>query len=66
MPGGMSGREVAARARQLKPDIKVLLASGYAEELVHGEDLEREQLKVLRKPYNQADLLVALRKVLAA
>jgi PAS domain S-box-containing protein len=58
MPGGMSGREVAARARQLKPGVKVLLTSGYAEEL---EDLERERLKVLRKPYNQADLIAALR-----
>lgn len=66
MPGGMSGREVAARARQLKPGIKVLLTSGYAEELVHGDDLQREQLKVLRKPYHQADLVAALRDVLTA
>jgi PAS domain S-box-containing protein len=65
MPGGMSGREVAARARQLKPGIKVLLTSGYAEELVHGADLEREQLKLLRKPYHQADLVAVLREVLA-
>jgi CheY-like chemotaxis protein len=41
MPGGISGREVAARARELKPNIKILLTSGYAEELVHAEDLER-------------------------
>jgi CheY-like chemotaxis protein len=66
MPGGMSGREVAARARQLRPGIKVLLTSGYAEELVHGDDLEREQLKVLRKPYQQADLVTALREILVA
>jgi hypothetical protein len=39
--------------------------SGYAEEPVHGEDLEREQLKVLRKPYHQADLAAALREALA-
>jgi CheY-like chemotaxis protein len=51
MPGGMSGREVVARARELRPDIKVLLTSGYAEELVHGDDLERERLRLLRKPY---------------
>ena len=44
MPGGISGREVAARARQLKPGVKVLLTSGYAEELVHGDELEREKL----------------------
>ena len=65
MPGGMSGREVAARARQLKPGIKVLLTSGYSEGLVHAEDLERERLKVLRKPYHQADLIAALHDALA-
>jgi PAS domain S-box-containing protein len=65
MPGGLSGREVAIRARELKPGIKVLLTSGYAEELVHGDDLQRERLKVLRKPYQQADLVAALREVLA-
>jgi CheY-like chemotaxis protein len=64
MPGGLSGREVAIRARQLRPGIKVLLTSGYAEELVHGDDLRREQLRVLRKPYQQADLVAALRDVL--
>jgi len=31
MPGGLSGREIARRARALRPDVKVLLASGYAE-----------------------------------
>jgi CheY-like chemotaxis protein len=64
MPGGLSGREVATRARELKPGIKVLLTSGYAEELVHGDDLQREQLTILRKPYQQADLVAALREVL--
>ena len=43
-----------------------MLTSGYAEELVHGEDLEREQLRVLRKPYHQADLAGAPREALAA
>jgi CheY-like chemotaxis protein len=66
MPGGISGREVAARARELKPGIKVVLTSGYAEDLVHGEELERERLKVLRKPYHQAELAAVLREVLAA
>ena len=64
MPGGLSGRDVAIRARELRPGIKVLLTSGYAEELVRGEDLEREHLKILRKPYQQAELAAALRDVL--
>jgi hypothetical protein len=50
----------------LKPGIRVLLTSGYAEELIHGEDLEGHRLRVLRKPYRQADLVTALREVLAA
>jgi len=66
MPGGLSGRDVAIRARQLQPGIKVLLTSGYAEELVRGDDLQREHLKVLRKPYQQSDLVAALREVLRA
>ncbi len=65
MPGGLSGRDVAIQARQLKPGIKVLLTSGYAEELVRGDELQREQLTVLRKPYQQADLVAALRTALA-
>jgi CheY-like chemotaxis protein len=64
MPGGLSGWEVAIRAREMKPGIKVLLTSGYAEELVHGDALQRERLKVLRKPYQQAELAHALRDVL--
>lgn len=64
MPGGLSGRDVALRAREIKPEIKVLLTSGYAEELVRGDDLQRAGLKVLRKPYQQADLTAALREVL--
>jgi PAS domain S-box-containing protein len=64
MPGGMSGREVALRARELSPGIKVLLTSGYAEELVRGDDLQQAGLRVLRKPYQQADLVAVLRDVL--
>jgi CheY-like chemotaxis protein len=66
MPGGMSGRDVATRAQELKPGIKVLLTSGYAEELVHGEDLEAERFRILRKPYHLTDLETALREVFSS
>jgi PAS domain S-box-containing protein len=65
MPGGMSGRDVVSAARKLAPRIKVLLTTGYAEDLARAEELERESLRVLRKPYRQADLVTALREVLA-
>lgn len=65
MPGGFSGREVALHAREIRPSIKILLTSGYAEELVRGNDSQRDTFKVLRKPYQQADLVAALRDVFA-
>jgi CheY-like chemotaxis protein len=65
MPGGLSGQQVAIRARAIKPGIKILLTSGYAEELVQGDALQSERLKVLRKPYQQGELAGALRNVLS-
>ena len=65
MPGGISGHDVAALARKLRPGIKILLTSGYAEDLV-SVDPELAQLKILRKPYRQGDLVAALREVFAS
>ncbi|MCR6670599.1 response regulator [Devosia ginsengisoli] len=60
MPG-MTGVELAARARQLRPSLPVLLATGY-DELPGGEvsDLPR-----LGKPFQQAELLACLQRALA-
>ena len=65
MPGGISGHDVAALARKLRPGIRILLTSGYAEDLV-PVDPELAQLKILRKPYRQGDLVAALREVFAS
>ena len=49
----------------VRPDIKVLLTSGYAEDLVIDDQPGLAQLKILRKPYRQGDLVAALREVFA-
>ena len=46
--------------------MKVLLTSGYDAERATGQDTTGSDLKVLRKPYRQADLARALRDVLEA
>jgi PAS domain S-box-containing protein len=58
MPGGLSGYDVARHARQVNPEIKILLTSGYAEDLVRVEN--RGEFKLLRKPYRLDDLRKAL------
>jgi CheY-like chemotaxis protein len=66
MPGGMTGYELARQATQRNPAIKVLLTSGYDAETASAQDATDSELRVLRKPYKQADLARALREVLAA
>jgi two-component system, NtrC family, sensor kinase len=53
MPGGMSGIELAQAARRLRPDLPVLLATGYAGTMA---DAGEHGFEVLAKPYDQAAL----------
>ncbi len=55
MPGGISGLDLARRAREMRPDIAVLLASGYAMPAL-GSAVPEFQL--LPKPYDR-DTVVA-------
>ena len=54
MPGGLSGVELARRVRAARPEIGVLLASGYAAQELGGEAPEFE---LLAKPYER-DVIV--------
>jgi len=64
MPGGLTGYDVARKAREMHPGVRILLTSGYAEDLGRGETLGN--IKLLRKPYRLADLRDALDAVFNA
>lgn len=59
MPGGLGGRELALLARKLRPDLPVLLITGYASDsaLVEVTDID---IPVLRKPFERNALEAAL------
>jgi CheY-like chemotaxis protein len=63
MPNGMNGVELAREARQLSHDIKILLISGFA-----GNVLERHnavgEFPIVQKPFRSADLVRRLRLIL--
>lgn len=59
MPGSMSGVELAKAARQLRPAMKVLLASGYAESWL--EELPAS-IEFIPKPYRITEILHRLPK----
>jgi CheY-like chemotaxis protein len=60
MPGGMGGRELALRARALRPGMPVLLITGYAAN-AELEDVTASDIPVLRKPFQRDALEAALR-----
>ena len=63
MPGGMTGYDVAEWVRAMKPDLKVLLTSGYRDMPITISEAVR-QIKVLGKPYTREQLAHALREAL--
>lgn len=56
LPGGMNGRQVADAARVVRPNLKVLFITGYAENAVIGQSRLEEGMFVMTKPF-QMDLL---------
>ncbi|MCZ6859492.1 MAG: response regulator [Alphaproteobacteria bacterium] len=64
LPGGMNGIEIAEQAKELKPNIKVLYTTGYADSaIVHHGKLD-SGVTLVTKPYRRADLLEKIRAVL--
>jgi CheY-like chemotaxis protein len=57
MMPGMSGVELAEKAQEMRPDLPVLLASGYSEEVAGGS---ARAFETLAKPYGAATLGAAL------
>ena len=62
MPGGMTGYELAQAALAIKPDIKVLFTSGYAEPAIAR--LGQSTGAWLKKPYTADELAEKVRSVL--
>lgn len=62
MPGGMNGIELGRRAQALRPDLKVLLTSGYLGETAQGHSHE---FALIEKPYERAELAAQIRAVLS-
>jgi CheY-like chemotaxis protein len=62
---GMSGPELARRARQARPELRVLFMSGHADELVEARGVLRSDVQFVAKPFTSEALLQRVAEVLA-
>ena len=55
MPG-MNGIELADKVKKMIPDIKIILASGYSEEIARNEISSQSNFEFMAKPFSLGDL----------
>lgn len=66
MPGGMNGVELADNAREIRPGLKVLLTTGFAEAAIAKRTKPEMSTEIIGKPYRREDLARKVRGVLDA
>jgi CheY-like chemotaxis protein len=62
----MSGRELAQRLAQLRPEMKVLYMSGYSEDAIVQHGVLGSGTSFLQKPFNTETLITKVREILDA
>ena len=60
MPGGMNGLDLAYRLRDIRPDLPVLLATGYSHAVQEGAG---KAFTIIAKPYTAAKIAAAIRSL---
>jgi len=65
IPGGTNGAELAVKARRLRPELKVLLTSGYTAAALSHEHGLPDDLSLVAKPYQREELAKQLRQAIS-
>jgi PAS domain S-box-containing protein len=66
IPGGMGGKEAFRRLREIDPDIKGIVSSGYSEDPVMADYRSHGLSGVIAKPYSMTQLSETMAAVLRA
>ena len=64
LPGGMNGRQIADAARVMRPGLKVLFITGYAENAVLGNGQLEPGMEVVTKPFDMNALADKVRDLI--
>ena len=64
LPGSMNGIELAERLAALRPEMRVLCVSGYADRVVGWDDARARDLAFMQKPFSTQALMRQVRQML--
>ena len=64
LPGGMNGRQLADASRAVRPGLKILFITGYAEKTVIGNGPLEPGMEILPKPFTMAAIGSRVRAIL--
>ncbi len=64
MPEGMSGMELAQRLVTVRPNLKIIIASGYSMDELDNEFVRERNARFIQKPYTHITLPQAVRECL--
>jgi PAS domain S-box-containing protein len=64
MPGGMNGVELAKKALELRPDLKIIYSSGFPAEALAERSMPLVDGPLLRKPYQRTDFAAMIHRVM--
>jgi DNA-binding response OmpR family regulator len=64
LPGGMNGRQLADAARMVRPGLRVLFMTGYAENAVVGDGSLESGMEVITKPFHLEALALRVRTLI--
>lgn len=60
----MNGVDLYNLSRRLKPNLKIVYMTGYGDEVISGQGLIDDGIRVIRKPFSIAELVSAVRNAL--
>ncbi|MBI0476453.1 PAS domain-containing protein [Sphingomonas sp. MA1305] len=64
MPGGMNGVMLAREVKRRRPNMNVLLTTGYAESSIERVDARGAEFELIQKPYKRTELATKVRLVI--
>ncbi|HRN83901.1 MAG TPA: response regulator [Hyphomicrobium sp.] len=62
----MDGIELARRAAEIDPDLKIMFITGFAAVILNSENTAPKEARVLSKPFHLKDLVREVERLLAA